>query len=80
MNETLNARESYGGVAEQPMAETPKRAIEINSLDYGFVVRIGCQSAAVESVDKVIEKVSQYLRNPIQTEKEWYADRQKFMS
>ena len=47
------------------------RRITIKQLDHGYVVNIGCQTFAIESVGKLISNLEKYLNSPIETEEEW---------
>lgn len=60
---------AVGEVAGSPRG----RAINIEPLNYGFIVRVGCQSFAVEQADTVADKLKEYLNDPQATEKKWYA-------
>jgi len=62
--------------AEQPMpvSENRNRAnrINIEQLDLGYIVTVGCQKFAIESSDKLVDALSKYLKDPSKVEKEWY--------
>ena len=47
------------------------REINIRPLHHGYVVNIGCQTFAIESIEKLIINLETYLKNPNETEKEW---------
>lgn len=51
----------------RPVRERP-RNIEIRPLDHGYLVRVGCQELAIESVDKLVDRLGEYLRDPHSTE------------
>jgi hypothetical protein len=53
--------------------ESKIRETRITQLNYGYLVNVGCQTFAFETVDKLIEKLGEYLKNPSQTEKDWYS-------
>ena len=50
------------------------REIKITPLSYGFTVQVGCQTVAIESASKLIEKLKQYLDNPGEVERVWNQD------
>ena len=60
-------------------AQTPEgqsaqaREINIRPLNYGYVVNIGCQTFAIESVEKLVSNLEKYLNSPNETEKEWFS-------
>jgi hypothetical protein len=56
---------------QQEEVEYPIRGINIEPLNYGFIVRVGCQSFAIETPDKLIEKLTGYLKDPKKTETKW---------
>ena len=58
----------------QPLATALQaREINIRPLHHGYVVNIGCQTFAIESVEKLILNLEKYLNSPIETEKEWFS-------
>jgi hypothetical protein len=72
--------ENRGTVAQGmgPMPEPPTpsprplpRQIQINSLNHGYHVIVGCQAFAVETVDGLLHRLGVYLKNPEQAEKNW---------
>lgn len=58
--------------ADQPMLTAPLkqriREIVINPVDSGFVVRVGCQTIAVESSASLISRLSAYISEPARIE------------
>lgn len=69
------------GVCLTPELDVPRelllREIQIIPLNYGYNVRIGCQTVAVESIDKLITQLSKYLRDPQAFEKVWMSSPEK---
>ena len=58
----------------RPLAATTQaREINIRPLNHGYVVNVGCQTFAIESVEKLISNLEKYLHSPIETEKEWFS-------
>ena len=49
------------------------REINIRPLNFGYVVNIGCQTFAIESVEKLVSNLEKYLNSPNDTEKEWFS-------
>lgn len=47
------------------------RRIEIEPLSYGYVVKVGCQTFAIENASALIAKLSEYITSPAATEKKW---------
>lgn len=49
------------------------REINISPLNSGFMVRVGCQTVAVEKSETLITMLTKYLNNPSEFEKKWYS-------
>ena len=47
------------------------RQIRINPLDYGYLVEVGCQSFAIEDIDKLTKYLTLYLKSPNSIENSW---------
>lgn len=81
-------RANYGaGVAEnrpmQEMAEPPRapnlaRLIQIEQLNHGYVVVVGCQRFAIENKDALLHRLGSYLSDPGKVEEEWQSGKLKF--
>ena len=59
------------GTFPETEATTPKRDIQIKSLNHGYIVTIGCQSFAIEEIKTLIKHLEVYLRDPAKTERDW---------
>jgi len=59
----------------EPEPVQKARGILIESLDYGFKVKVGCQNFAVESLNKLLINIEAYLNDPLETEKKWNSDK-----
>lgn len=57
--------------AAMPMNGVSRYPISIEHLDFGYTVRVGCQTFAVETIDKLIKNVEAYLKDPRGTEVQW---------
>ncbi len=69
-----------GGV--EPMADIPRdvamptgslRDVSINPLSSGYLVKVGCQTVAVETTEKLVDMLNKYLTNPHEFERKWYS-------
>lgn len=76
---TGNATVAQDCVAREPQpmlnAEISKprmREVTISSLDHGFVVRVGCQTVAIQTKEDLIAKLVQYITDPAATEEKYY--------
>lgn len=59
---------------DQPVAPMPPntiRSIQINQLNRGYVVVVGCQSFAIENSSTLIAKLAEYINSPAATEQKW---------
>lgn len=54
------------GVPSQPL-----RSINIEPLNRGYVVRVGCQTFAIGSKKLLLAKLTEYLTDPQGTENKW---------
>ena len=54
-------------------AEAPSyvREININPLNSGYLVKVGCQSIAVETTETLLKALGEYLNNPTEFERKW---------
>jgi hypothetical protein len=63
-----------GPVAPQAANEQirlPMRAFTVQPLDHGYVIQVGCNSFAIESKERLIEKLAAYITDPAGTEMKW---------
>lgn len=49
------------------------RSINIEPLSSGYKVKVGCQTVAVETSEKLVKMLGIYLKNPREFEKKWYS-------
>lgn len=59
-------------VATQEKGNNKIRPINIEELDRGFIVSVGCHRFAISSKEEMIEKLLQYINEPQATEVKWY--------
>lgn len=48
------------------------RQINIEEVSRGYIVRVGCQTYAIETRDQLISKLSEYINEPEKTEQKWF--------
>lgn len=65
------------GTNAQPLSPMP-RPVSIQPVNHGFVVTVGCQTFAVETVDALLHRLSVYLKNPSEAEAKWLSGEWKF--
>jgi len=54
-----------------PVPQKTIRPITIEQLNHGYVVKVGCQTFAIESATHLISKLEAYITNPAKTEQKW---------
>ena len=50
------------------------RRVEINQVNHGYIVNVGCQTLVFENMDTLIEKLTAYLKDPNAVEKKWMTE------
>ena len=45
--------------------------IVIKQLDFGYVVKVGCQDMGISSAEELIKMFSDYVKQPLEIEKQW---------
>lgn len=50
-----------------------RREIKIRPIDHGYIVTVGCQTFAIDSLDKLIRNLDHYLKDPVLIEEKWMA-------
>ena len=57
------------GLRREGLPGPATRNINIRALHHGYVVEVGCQQVAIESVDKLLKALESYLKDPVETER-----------
>ncbi len=62
-----------GGIEMQmpPPAKPIAKQVVIEQVHHGFIVSVGCQRFAIESVDALLHRLNVYLKDPYETEARW---------
>lgn len=47
------------------------KEIRIQQVDHGYIVNVGCQTFAVESIKRLVKNIEKYLESPDEIEKAW---------
>jgi hypothetical protein len=65
--------ESYGGVQEfsAPQALFSVKNIQVEPLNSGYVLSVGCQRVAIQTLETLIDNIKRYLEDPQGVEKAW---------
>lgn len=48
------------------------RDFQVSKLNHGYVVTVGCSKFAIESNEKLIKVLTEYISNPSEKEKKWH--------
>lgn len=58
---------------EAPTPASNLRDVKITPLSSGFLVKVGCQSVAVETPETLLAALAKYYENPSEFERKWYS-------
>lgn len=47
------------------------KEIRISQVDHGYIINVGCQTFAVESIKRLVKNIEKYLESPEEIEKAW---------
>jgi len=53
------------------------REVNIKPLDSGYLVKVGCQSVAVETTETLLKALADYLNNPDSFERAWFKNKNR---
>lgn len=53
-------------------SENKIRQINIEEVSRGYIVRVGCQTYAIETAEQLVSKLSAYIKEPKRVEKLWF--------
>jgi hypothetical protein len=75
-NTVVGTDRGYAVPDPRPMEATTQakpnmRAFTVQPLDHGYIVQVGCTSFAIESKERLIEKLAAYITDPAGTEAKW---------
>ena len=78
VKETINetaVREPEGVEMHEADLRMPSelRGVSINPLSSGYMVKVGCQSVAVETTETLLKMLDKYLNDPDGFERKWYS-------
>lgn len=60
------------------MGHEKARDIRIEQLDFGYIVKVGCQSFALPNLESMLKLLTQYLYFPKEVEDQWRKGTLKF--
>jgi len=75
-NENVERLERGDELRETPNVNNGKptiREINIQQLSHGYIIRVGCQTFAIETSEKLIQKLTAYINCPDKVEQDWKA-------
>ena len=67
---------AYDGEEESYSSGSP-REVNIRPLSSGYLVNVGCQSVAVETTEKLLSTLGDYLNDPAGFERKWYKNKNR---
>jgi hypothetical protein len=73
MREYEVPNEGHSDVAQPRSNSNRAKQITIEQVDHGYIVKIGCQTIAIESAKKLGQKLTEYLKDPNGAEKKWFS-------
>jgi len=56
-----------------PVQTNKIRQINIEEVNRGFIVRVGCHTFAISTKAELTTKLTEYINEPDKTEQKWYA-------
>ena len=59
--------------APTPVQANKIRQINIEEVNRGFIVRVGCHTFAISTRSELTTKLTEYINEPDKTEQKWYA-------
>ena len=60
-------------VNEEVRQENKIRQINIEEVNRGYIVRVGCHTFAISTKAELTNKLTEYINEPAKTEKKWFA-------
>lgn len=60
-------------VNEEVRQENKIRQINIEEVNRGYIVRVGCHTFALSTKAELTTKLTEYINEPVKTEKKWYS-------
>jgi hypothetical protein len=77
VNALRSGQEPMAGCANEalptPMVENKIKQINIEELNRGYIVRVGCHTFAISTKAELTTKLTEYINEPAKTEKKWYS-------
>ena len=62
---------------ERPVTANNLREVRIQPLDSGYLVKVGCQSVAVETTEALVKALNDYLTRPEAFERAWFKNKNR---
>jgi hypothetical protein len=69
--------EDISDVIDNTVRGNSVREVNIKPLDSGYLVKVGCQSVAVETTETLIKALGDYLNNPESFERAWFKNKNR---
>ena len=72
MEEVVELADSPNKMTDCNYEYHEKYDVQIQELDYGYMVRVGCKSFAIENKETLLSMITKYINNPIKIQKEFH--------
>lgn len=69
---------SYAIAPDSVKTPSKIRDIKLQQLDYGYILSVGCKNIALDSPEKILYALKQYLKDPSGTENKFLNGELKF--
>jgi hypothetical protein len=66
-----------GGEVQAESPSNHLREVNIKPLDSGYLVKVGCQSVAVETTEALVKALNDYLTRPEAFERAWFKNKNR---
>lgn len=67
----------YEGEVQLESPSNSLREVNIKPLDSGYLVKVGCQSVAVETTEALVKALNDYLTRPEAFERAWFKNKNR---
>lgn len=62
-----------GGDVPVPKVENKIKQINIEEVNRGYIVRVGCHTFAIGTKAELTSKLAEYINEPLKTEEKWFS-------
>lgn len=69
-----NRPEPMGAETVRDTKKNKIKKFDIEQLDRGYVVNVGCHTFAFSTKEELLAKLTEYINEPARTERKWFDD------